>query len=439
MAGIFGPGADLAAQAIQQEQQAKAMQWAGLQPGQGLVALAAQAGQMFGGAMEKAAGYEDPRLAKAKLLQEAQAEVDGSGADLLSDPKSYYTATFKALQSRGLMDEAMQVRQLLLEEQAQSAINAKNLRDTSKGYDASGNMLINKDTGEYEVMEGYQGKSSAKDSMVTLAPPGTTVKGTGQEKTVMSGSPEAVELIKQGYVDTSKLPSPPRPRDTITIDMKGLGKYVEEMGKGQAATDLAISESARTAPMLIESSNNIRQALSNPDVIVGPGADVRLAFAKLMNISGADNADKIAQTQILMGRLAESTLNSIPTSNLGGGQGFTERDKEFLIAAKAGNINWDRQALEYMAYLNEKAAYNFINARNRMISNKDPEIREQLRAAGVDMDPQPLPKVGPVPTWNPKTPIKQKENKSIRKIKDGWTQEEIDVLTEEEYKKLIGE
>lgn len=104
----------------------------------------------------------------------------------------------------------------------------------------------------------------------------------------------------------------------------------------QLVSDITVS---RDASKIMENVDLINELLDNPDVIAGPGADIRLGFAKLMNIAGADNADTISQTQALLSRLAETTLNAIPDSNLGGGQGFTERDKEFLISAKAGNFN----------------------------------------------------------------------------------------------------
>ena len=428
MAGIFGPGADLAAQAIQQEQQAKAMQWAGLQPGQGLVALAAQAGQMFGGAMEKAAGYEDPRLAKAKLLQEAQAEVDGSGADLMSDPKSYYTAAFKALQSRGLMDEAMQVRALMMDEestaadiaakqaQAQAAM-AKNMKgrftQNSKGQ------VIDSWTGDViqKGSENYEAASTAAKVYQDY------VNGAFGEP----GTPEA----ESRYTEAIGKVNYKRPPTTVSVINKGEGKFLETVGKGmgdQLVSDITVS---RDASKIMENVDLINELLDNPDVIAGPGADIRLGFAKLMNIAGADNADTISQTQALLSRLAETTLNAIPDSNLGGGQGFTERDKEFLISAKAGNFNWTPDALRYLNWINAQRARNLIKRRNQTIAALTLRQKENLKAAGVsNTDQMPLPTLPAKPAWNPK---KQATKSNItEKVPEGVTPEEWGVMTDEE-------
>ncbi len=409
MAGIFGPDAELVRQAIAEKQSAEDMQWGNMEPWAGVPIAAAKAGRSIGRGVEKLAGYEDPQIAKAKLLEEAKQEVDSSGVNLLEDSKGYYSKAFEALQKRGLMDEAMGVRQLMLEEESQAAVNVKNMQKNSKGFGVTADGTVySKDTGD--IKEKGTGASSGT-SIVTLAPPGSRTRGTGEEKTFVAGSPEAIQAIKEGWVDASKIPNPPRPRDVITVDMRGRNKYVEGMSTKQAESDSAVASAALEAPKLIESSENVIKALDNPEVITGPGADLRLAWAKLMNIAGADNNETIAQTQVLIGRLADTTLNAIPVSNLGGGQGFTERDKEFLISAKAGSINWDKTALQYMAHLTAKGAYNLINARNKMIEEKDPEIVEELAKAGVNMRIQELPKIPPAPNWKNSTKKEEVQTK----------------------------
>ena len=286
MAGIFGPGADLTAQAIQQEQQANAMQWANVPQGRGTVAGMAQAGSMLGSGLAKLGGYEDPRLAKAKLLEEARMEVDSSGADLMSDPKSYYTAAFKALQSRGLTDEAMSVRQLLLEEEAQAALNAKNMRGTTKGYGASGNMLINKDTGEYKVMEGYEGRGSNTDKLITLSPPGSTVKGTGNEKTVKVGSDEFNSLVEEGWIDTSKIPGPDRGQD---INVKATFEQQKDRGDIAKEELKSLREKGRNADALRRQTGLLRTQLESTNFDPGILANFRETIASAAQYFGVSD------------------------------------------------------------------------------------------------------------------------------------------------------
>ena len=428
MAGIFGPGADLTAQAIQQEQQANAMQWASVPAGRGPVAGAAQAGSMLGSGLAKLGGYEDPRLAKAKLLEEARMEVDSSGADLMSDPKSYYTAAFKALQSRGLMDEAMQVRALMLDEESTAADTAakqaqaqaamvKNMKgrftQNSKGQ------VIDSWTGDViqKGSENYEAASTAAKVYQDY------VNGAFGEP----GTPEA----ESRYAEAIGKVNYKRPPTTVSVINKGEGKFLETVGKGmgdQLVSDITVS---RDASKIMENVDLINELLNNPDVIAGPGADIRLGFAKLMNIAGADNADTISQTQALLSRLAETTLNAIPDSNLGGGQGFTERDKEFLISAKAGNFNWTPDALRYLNWINAQRARNLIKRRNQTMAALTPRQKENLKAAGVsNTDQMPLPTLPAKPAWNPK---KQATKSNIaEKVPEGVTPEEWGVMTDEE-------
>lgn len=261
--GMFGPSGAEVELALREQQNQEAMQMGQQSASQAIGSAMASAGQSFGRAIEKAGGYEDPRVAKAKLLEEAKMEVDSSGADLLSDPKGYYGAAFKALQSRGLTDEAMGVRQLMMEEEAQQALNAKNLRGTTKGYGMSGNIKINKDTGETEPVEGYQGSAGSSTPM-TLSPPGSTTKGSGQEVTVLPGSEEYINKIKEGWVDTSKLPGPDR-SDGQDIFVKVDAKQVEDQGKSRnkLAREMAtpILDKARQSADVVRQTQMLRSQL----------------------------------------------------------------------------------------------------------------------------------------------------------------------------------
>jgi len=124
--GMFGPSADEMRLLLEREGQAADTGWAQMEPGRGPVRGMAQAGRQFGRAIEAAGGYQDPRLAKAKLLEEAKNEVDSSGVSLLEDPKGYYTKAFESLQKRGLTDEAANVYNLLIESESAAAETSLN-------------------------------------------------------------------------------------------------------------------------------------------------------------------------------------------------------------------------------------------------------------------------------------------------------------------------
>lgn len=124
--GMFGPSADEMRLLLEREGQAADTGWAQMEPGRGPVRGMAQAGRQFGRAIEAAGGYQDPRMAKAKLLEEAKNEVDSAGVSLLEDPKGYYSKAFESLQKRGLTDEAANVYNLLIESESAQAETALN-------------------------------------------------------------------------------------------------------------------------------------------------------------------------------------------------------------------------------------------------------------------------------------------------------------------------
>lgn len=67
--GIFGEDVNDVRQQIAMQQQNNAMQFANMPRGRGPVYAAALAGQQLGGALESAAGYQDPRVRRRNSLK----------------------------------------------------------------------------------------------------------------------------------------------------------------------------------------------------------------------------------------------------------------------------------------------------------------------------------------------------------------------------------
>ena len=392
--GMFGPSGAEVELALREQQKQEAMQMGQQSASQAIGSAMASAGQSFGRAIEKAGGYEDPRIAKAKLLEEAKMEVDSSGADLMSDPKGYYGAAFKALQSRGLTDEAMGVRQLMMQEEAQAAeteaMQAK--AQASQFKNMKGRFTQN---AKGKVIDSWTGQV-VEEGASNYEAASTAAKIHQDFVNGAFGDPNS-EQAQSLYDDAMSKANYKRPPASISVNTVGENEYNKNIGKLTAQADSAKLSTADKAQEFVDSADRISNALENSDVIVGPGADARLGLAKVMNILGADNDDTISQTQALVSSLAENTLDAIPSSNLGGGQGFTENDKKFLISAKSGDINFTKDALEYLAYTNRVAARYQIQVRNKLLERKTPKQLQALADAGVDISPLPEPDVGTPP------------------------------------------
>lgn len=122
MAGLFGPSTAEIQQQISAQGNVDDFAKANLSPGRGQVAAASQAGRLLGRGLF---GASDPRVQRAGLLQQAKQEVMSSGVELNSP--EFFQVTQQALQSRGLMDEAMAVSEHAAQKAADSEPVWKNV------------------------------------------------------------------------------------------------------------------------------------------------------------------------------------------------------------------------------------------------------------------------------------------------------------------------
>lgn len=143
--------------------------------------------------------------------------------------------------------------------------------------------------------------------------------------------------------------------------------YSEKLSEGLAGQDLAVIEAGNQAIPRIEMSYNVRDLLAqNP--ITGFAAEQRLGFEKALAAAGFVKGDRASITENLSATLAKTTLGVIRTSGLGSGQGFTDKDRDFLERAAAGKIELTSENLNYLAELNEKAARYDIMRSNQVRS-----------------------------------------------------------------------
>ena len=139
-------------------------------------------------------------------------------------------------------------------------------------------------------------------------------------------------------------------------------------------------------------SYNVRDLLAqNP--ITGFAAEQRLGFEKALAAAGFVKGDRASITENLASTLAKTTLGVVRTSGLGSGQGFTDKDREFLEKAAAGKIDLSNANLNYLAELNEKAARYDIERSN--------QVRSRLRQMpNFQQMPGALPDITPPPSYS---------------------------------------
>jgi hypothetical protein len=155
-----------------------------------------------------------------------------------------------------------------------------------------------------------------------------------------------------------------------------------------AKNDIDLRDAALNTPEAAGNANRILQTLSTGNVIVGPGAETKLKIAKLLNIVGRNNDEIIANTEQLQKGLASQTLDSIKTSGLGAGQGFTNADRDFLEKARSGNIEMTSETLRRTAELQLKAAEATANKWNTRVKQIP---KSAIEGTGLSVEPVALP------------------------------------------------
>jgi hypothetical protein len=188
-----------------------------------------------------------------------------------------------------------------------------------------------------------------------------------------------------------------------------------------AKSDVDLRDAALSTPEAAGNANRILETLSKGNIIVGPGAETKLKIAKLLNIVGKDNDEIISNTEQLQKSLASQTLDSIKTSGLGAGNGFTNADRDFLEKAKSGNIDMTSQTLRRTAELQlsvAQATANKWNTRARQIP------KSSIQGTGLSVEPVELP-----------SKFEAKKTKaSTSKAPSGVDQATWDAMTPEEKK-----
>lgn len=178
------------------------------------------------------------------------------------------------------------------------------------------------------------------------------------------------------------------PGTNVNVALSTEKKYGEKFAGNIADADVKLKDAAETAPQLAETSNRISQLLKTGQVFTGTGANIKLQLAKALKVAGGTENEAIANTETLISSLASQTLANIKSSGLGSGQGFTDKDRDFLQAATAGNITLDNKTLQRLADLSHKSAVASADKWNRRVK----EIpNNAIEGTGLTREPINVP------------------------------------------------
>lgn len=172
-------------------------------------------------------------------------------------------------------------------------------------------------------------------------------------------------------------------------------KFGEVFGTKVAEADVGKLAVAEKAPQLAESANRIIDIVQRGDVFTGPIADVKLNIARALNVAGANNQEKIANTEALVAATGQSTLDAIKGAGLGAGQGFTDKDLKFLQGVAGGTINLTAQTLTELASLQHRAATRAAESWNKRVQEIPKDVLQGTGLSSAPITVPPLSKTAP--------------------------------------------
>ena len=184
------------------------------------------------------------------------------------------------------------------------------------------------------------------------------------------------------------------PRISQKVEVSTEKKYGEKFAGNIADSDVALRDAAERAPDTAANANRILSLLQSGQVITGSAANVKLQMAKFLNLGGGNDSEAVTNTEILISSLADSTLGAIKSSGLGSGQGFTDKDREFLERAKSGQITYEAASLKRLAELAHKAAGATADKWNNRVKTIP---RSAIEGTGISTEPITVPSMQSAP------------------------------------------
>jgi len=178
-----------------------------------------------------------------------------------------------------------------------------------------------------------------------------------------------------------------------TVNVSTEKKYGEAFGGKLADVDIGKMTTAEKAPQMAESANRIIDLVKQGNVFTGPIADVKLNLARALNVAGASNEEKIANTEMLIAGTGQSTLDAIKGAGLGTGQGFTDKDLKFLQGIAGGTIGLTQQTLMNLATLQHRVATRSAESWNKRVGEMPKEV---VQGTGLSTAPIKVPALSSV-------------------------------------------
>jgi len=375
LSGLFGGNLTPEEQQMQMTE-ARAAQFAKLDPSQQLAFMGYKAGANLGQGLAQAAGVDiqDPAIKRATQLRQLAQGIDVTSIEGLQQ----YAAR---LQQAGFNAEANQLGQQILAARKTESEITKNERER-KGLDPFEQLLR---TGKYTPASLAKYKKSGDAADLELMEKET--KANIKEIGVAEGTREPVYLDvnndKQFIYKTDENGNQVRKLYTggvdrttaktqVSVDAKGEEAFVKELGQLDAK---AVSDAIKLRDTSISAVKALNTLASYPDdkLISGSFASNRVGIANFLNTLGlANGTDK---ERISNSQQYQKVAGDVILQTLGGklGSGFSNADREFiasLVPQLETSAEARRRLIDFMQRKNQDIITETTNLETYARKNK---------------------------------------------------------------------
>ncbi len=211
--------------------------------------------------------------------------------------------------------------------------------------------------------------------------PGFTIQETDKGLVKVNKRTGATEPLMQ---DGEQLKAPER-RPLVQVT-PGESAFNQAIGTGLGRQVVKDLEVAQTAPSIANRANNVLAAIDQNKAFVGPASEFKLQLARALNVTGKGPSEQIAATETLIADLKQTVIEAIKASNLGTGNGFTNKDLDFLVKAKAADIANDPKTLAEFARRAYLTAEEAAKLGTKIVETNE-QVKRQYQGRSFEVPP----------------------------------------------------
>jgi hypothetical protein len=283
--------------------------------------------------------------------------------------------TADLLRNNGDMNEAAKQIRKIEESDTLASKGIKGKLAVARQYNAPESILKDIQKGIYnqtspeELLKVIRGDKA--DLKAFLNKKGETVYGRVNEF-----SAKVYDEETDKWATPSELGYTPAP--VVTKQISSADSVIKQLTAGATTSFLEANKTAQTARKVLETTAISRDLLES-GARTGFGTEWANKSLSILNSTGLlpeKYMDGVAASKALIASRSRAVLEMIPI--FGGGQGFTDKDREFLESISGANPSFDSQTIARLLDLEERISRNAIETNNASLD----QVMKLAAAAG---------------------------------------------------------